>query len=323
VSTPILVTGGAGFIGSHLVDALLEAGESVVVFDDFNDFYSPRQKRDNLDAAWAHRRFRLITGDIRDGTALEDAVRTHHVRRVVHLAARAGVQPSLRDPVLYADVNVTGTAAVLQVCARSRVEQVIFASSSSVYGVTAAVPFTEQDAADRPISPYATSKRAGELQCWTFHHLTAIPVTCLRFFTAYGPRNRPDMAVYRFAQAIRDGRDVVLFGHGTRRDLTFVGDVVGGILGALEHPQPFLTCNLGRGQPVAVADVIQELTRLLKRPAVLRQAPLPPGDVPVTWADIRVAREAIGYRPSVELAEGLERFVRWFADIGLEAMVAG
>lgn len=317
-----LVTGGAGFIGSHVVELLLAQGEEVVVLDDFNSFYDPAWKWDNVARSRAHPRFHLVQGDIRDRAAVAGAFAAAPVRKVIHLAARAGVQPSLQDPALYADVNVTGTANILEAARRAGVEVVVAASSSSVYGADRGTPFHEDEAVEHPVSPYAATKRANELQCWTYHHLTGIPVTCLRFFTAYGPRNRPDMAIYKFAAAIRDGREIRLFGDGgVQRDFTFVEDVAAGVVAAWSRPAGYLVCNLGRGEPVPVEGLVRELERALGRPARVRRAPLPPGDVPVTWAAVDRARDTLGWAPATSLEEGVDRFATWFQTAAAGARV--
>lgn len=312
MKTAVLVTGAAGFIGSHVVEALLAGGERVVGLDDFNDFYSPTQKSANLDSVRGHPNLHLAVGDIRDRLSVDAAMARLSVGRVIHLAARAGVQPSRRDPALYADVNVRGTAVVLDACARRGVEHIVVASSSSVYGGSTPSPFREDEACDRPMSPYAATKRANELQCWTHHHLTGASVTCLRFFTAFGPRNRPDMAAWSFAEAIVRQRPINLYGRSTQRDFTFVGDIAEGVLAALDRPQGMLVCNLGQGRPVPVTGLVSGLEAQLGRRALVREVPLPPGDVPVTWADCTRAREALGWTARTSLEEGLERFAAWF-----------
>lgn len=318
----VAVSGGAGFIGSHVVELLLERREEVVVLDDFDGFYDPSWKWRNVAGAGARRGFRLIEGDIRDREAVDAAFAAARIRKVVHLAARAGVQPSLRDPALYADVNVTGTALVLEAARRAGVESVVMASSSSVYGAGRKAPFREDEAADEPVSPYAATKRANELQGWTFHHLSGIPVTCLRFFTAYGPRNRPDMAIYTFATAIRDGGEIRLYGEGgVQRDFTFVDDVAAGVVAAWDRPAGYLVCNLGRGEPAPVEDLVGTLERVLGRRARIRRAPLPPGDVPVTWASVERARDTLGWAPGTSLEEGVERFAGWFRNVETRAGV--
>ena len=309
-----LVTGGAGFIGSHVVDRLLAAGDNVVVLDDLNDYYSPAWKVENLRIARQSPRFRFIQGDIRDARTVRSAFEHGPISRVVHLAARAGVQPSLVSPALYADVNVTGTAVILEACARAQVRHVVTASSSSVYGASQAAPFSESEHPLHPVSPYAATKLANELQCWTFNHLTGSSVTCLRFFTAYGPRNRPDMAMYRFSRAILDGSEISLYGQGTKRDFTYIDDIVDGVMAALERPRGMLVCNLGGGEPALVKDVIKGLELRLGRPARVRLADLPAGDVPATWADCTLAAEALGWTSKTTLGAGLDRFVAWFLE---------
>ncbi len=316
----IVVTGAAGFIGSHVVEALLAQGETVVGVDDFNDWYSPLEKTRNLARALGHPRFSLVAGDIRDRSTVNDALARAHAGRVVHLAARAGVRPSLEDPALYADVNVTGTAVVLESCARAGVEHIVHASSSSVYGADSVAPFREDSPADRPVSPYAGTKRANEMQCWTHHLHTGQTVTCLRFFTAYGPRNRPDMAVRAFADRIVRGREITLYGTGTQRDFTYVGDIVEGVLAALRHPAGMLVCNLGHGSPVSVLEMVRILEALLGRRARIIEAALPPGDVPVTWADCSLAAERLGWRSHTLLEDGLAAFAAWYMSAGRAAV---
>jgi len=312
VTAATLVTGGAGFIGSHLVDRLLASGERVVVLDDLNDYYAPAQKLENVRIARQSPQMRFVQGDIRDPVAVEAALSNWPVRRVVHLAARAGVQPSLADPALYADVNVTGSAVILQACARAGIEHVVFASSSSVYGASRTTPFSESEQPLHPVSPYAATKLANELQCWTFNHLSGGSVTCLRFFTAYGPRNRPDMAIFKFSRAILEGTEIRLYGQETKRDFTYVDDIVDGVVAAWERPQGMLVCNLGGGMPIPVQDLVAGLERRLQRKARVRQVDLPPGDVPVTWADNSEAQRALGWTAHTSLEAGLDRFVDWF-----------
>lgn len=314
VTPATLVTGGAGFIGSHLVDRLLAAGERVVVLDDLNDYYSPAQKLANLRQARLSPLFQFVEGDIRDPAAVRKAFSHGPVRRLVHLAARAGVRPSLVNPVLYADVNVTGSAVLLEACVRHDVGHVVFASSSSVYGACEKVPFVESEYPLHPISPYAATKLANELQCWTFNHLTGRSVTCLRFFTAIGPRNRPDMALWRFSKAILEGSEITLYGNGTMRDFTYVNDIVDGVIAALERPRGMLICNLGGGQPVLVKEVIAGLESRLGRAARVRTVALPAGDVPVTWADCSRAEHTLGWSAKTGLPDALDSFVAWFLE---------
>jgi UDP-glucuronate 4-epimerase len=309
----ILVTGGAGFIGSHVCEALLARGEAVVCLDSFDDFYAPAVKRRNLAGPLRHPAFTLAEGDLRDAGVLEELFRRHPVGAVVHLAARAGVRPSIRQPALYADVNVTGTARLLEAARRAGVPKLLFASSSSVYGVRKGLPFKETDEVDAPASPYAATKRAGELLCRTAHTLTGMAITCLRFFTVYGPRQRPEMAIHKFTRLIADGEPVTIFGDGsTARDYTYMEDIVAGILGALDTCSGFGIYNLGNADPIRLADLVRLIERALGKQARIAPAPPEPGDVPFTCADVSAAKAAFGYEPRVKIAEGLQRFAAWY-----------
>jgi UDP-glucuronate 4-epimerase len=309
----ILVTGGAGFIGSHVSEALLARGRAVVCLDNFDDFYAPAVKRRNLAAALGHHGFTLVEGDLRDAAALEDLFRRHRVEAVIHLAARAGVRPSIRQPALYADVNVTGTAALLEAARQAGVPRFVFASSSSVYGVRTGRPFKETDEADAPASPYGATKRAGELLCRTAHALTGMAVTCLRFFTVYGPRQRPEMAIHKFTRLIEAGEPVPLFGDGSSaRDYTYIEDIVAGTLGALDACSGFGVYNLGNAEPIRLTDLVGLLGIALGKQGRVSPGPPEPGDVPFTCADISAARAAFGYEPRVKIAEGLQRFAAWY-----------
>ncbi len=309
----ILVTGGAGFIGSHVCEALLARGEAVVSLDNFDDFYAPAVKRRNLAAAVGHPGFTLVEGDLRDAGLLEGLFRRHRASAVIHLAARAGVRPSIRQPALYADVNVTGTACLLEAARRAGVPKFLFGSSSSVYGVRTGLPFKETDEADAPASPYAATKRAGELLCWAAHALSGMAITCLRFFTVYGPRQRPEMAIHKFTRLIEGGEPIPLFGDGsTARDYTYIDDIVAGVLGALDACSGFAIYNLGSADPIRLADLVRLLEIALGRKARSAPAPPEPGDVPFTCADVSAAKAAFGYEPKVKIAEGLQRFVAWY-----------
>ncbi|MBI3910265.1 MAG: SDR family NAD(P)-dependent oxidoreductase [Armatimonadetes bacterium] len=310
-----LVTGAAGFIGSHLVERLLAEGVTVVGIDNFDPYYARAVKERNLAVALGHPQYTFVEMDLRDGEALLRLIRERHVTRVAHLAARAGVRASLADPRGYAEVNIGGTLAVLEACRAARVCHLVFASSSSVYGDRASGAFREEDETDRPISPYAATKKAGETLCYTYHHLTGMAVTCLRLFTVYGSRQRPDLAIHKFARLMLADRPLPFYGDGSmRRDYTFVSDTLAGMVAALERPNGFQIYNLGRSDPISLADLVAHLERALGRPARLDRQPAPPGDVTSTCADITRAARDLGYAPRVSLEEGLARFVVWLRE---------
>jgi UDP-glucuronate 4-epimerase len=309
-----LVTGGAGFIGSHLVDRLLAGGHEVIALDNFDPFYAEARKRANLAEAARHPRFRLVERDIRDAEGIEQLFREARPEAVVHLAARAGVRPSIEQPALYAEVNVTGTVHLLQ--AACRVEprpRFVYASSSSVYGDRAEAPFRETDPVDLPVSPYAATKKACELLAHTFHHLHGLPVTGLRFFTAYGPRNRPDLAIAKFAELIERGRPVPMFGDGTtRRDYTYVGDIIDGVVRAVERCRGHHLYNLGHSDPIELRAMIAAIGEALGKTPIIERLPEQPGDVRQTYADVSRAAAELGYAPRTPFREGLEQFAAWF-----------
>lgn len=308
-----LVTGGAGFIGSNLVDRLLDDGHEVVALDNFDPFYSEAVKRANLAAASRRGGFRLVEADIRDAEAVHRIVAEVRPEAIVHLAARAGVRPSIEQPALYAEVNVQGTVHLLEAACRLEPRpRFVYASSSSVYGDRPDAPFRETDRVDDPVSPYAATKKACELLAHTFHHLHGLPVTGLRFFTAYGPRNRPDLAIAKFARLIERGEPIPMFGDGsTRRDYTYVGDIVDGVVRAIQRCRSHHLYNLGNSDPITLRDMIAALGAALGRAPVIRQLPEQPGDVRQTFADISRASAELGYHPSTPFREGLERFVAW------------
>lgn len=306
-----LVTGGAGFIGSHTAERLLERGETVTVLDDFNDFYDPALKRRNV-AAFAGRA-RVVEADICDLPALRQVFEENRFDAVVHLAARAGVRPSIRQPLLYNRVNIGGTHHLLELAREFGVKKFVFASSSSVYGVNQKLPFAESDPIFQPISPYAATKLAGEALCHVYHHLYGLDVVCLRFFTVYGPRQRPDLAIRKFTAAIAAGQPVELYGDGTtRRDYTYIDDILQGVLAALDRSFGYEIINLGESRTVELIELVRLIEKELGRPAMIRFLPPEPGDVPVTYADISKARRLLGYQPQVPIEEGIARFVRWF-----------
>ena len=314
----VLVTGGAGFIGSHLVDRLLGEGDRVVALDNFDDFYNPAFKRRNIQRARQHPGFRLIEGDLREPGLLEGLLQQEKFDVVAHLAARAGVRPSIQNPFLYADVNIRGTLQLLEACRKSGIRRLVFASSSSVYGNNSKVPFSEEDPVSHPISPYAATKRAAELMCHTYHHLYGLDIACLRFFTVYGPRQRPEMAIHHFTRLIHEGKKISLFGDGkTSRDYTYIDDIMDGTLGALSREHGFEIYNLGESRTVPLARLVQAIEKQLGEKAVIEYLPAQPGDVEHTYADIRKARERLRYDPHTDLEEGLSRFVRWYLEEGL------
>src|SRR2546422_4868965 len=310
----ILVTGGAGFIGSHLVEALIKEGREVVALDNFDDFYLPEIKRRNLELLAGRPGFPLIEGDIRDETLVEKVFTTHPISVVVHLAARAGVRPSIQQPALYCDVNVRGTTTLLEACRRHGIAKFIFGSSSSVYGNNSKLPFSEKYDVDRPISPYAATKRAGELLCATYHELYRLNVFVLRFFTVYGPRQRPEMAIHKFTRLIERGLPVPRFGDGSsRRDYTYISDIINGILRAIARVQGYEIINLGGSETTRLADLIVLLEKNLDLKAIVEEEPGQPGDVVATYADVEKAKRLLGYEPTVTVDEGIRRFVEWYA----------
>jgi len=307
----IAVTGAAGFIGSHCVEALLARGDHVIGIDNFDGFYDPAVKRANLAQCSANRKFKLVEADIRDAAAMSAAL-AGGVDAVIHLAARAGVRPSIEQPVLYADVNVNGTAVMLEAARQAGIGRFIFASSSSVYGNNPKVPFSENDPVDHPISPYAATKKAGELLCHTYAHLFNMNITCLRFFTVYGPRQRPDLAIHKFARLVEAGRPIPVYGDGrTSRDYTYIADTVDGMLRALDRCAGYRIYNLGNSQPVTLNDLIAALERALGKNAIIDRQASQPGDVERTCADVIVARRELAYDPKTSLADGLAFFVAW------------
>lgn len=308
----ILVTGAAGFIGSHLVDALLAAGRRVIGLDNFDAFYDPLLKRRNVEGALRNERFRLIEGDIRDRATLDTLFAVEPIDVVFHLAARAGVRPSIEDPVLYQSVNVEGTTVLLEAMRRSNCRRLVFASSSSVYGNSSTVPLRESDNVDHPISPYAATKKAGELMCHAYHHLFGFDIACLRFFTVYGPRQRPEMAIHKFTKCIAAGEFVPMFGDGdTARDYTFIDDIIQGILAIEKSFSGFRVLNLGESQTTTLRELIAMIGGSLGREPKLERQPMQPGDVTITYADITEAR-MLGYEPRTPIGEGIRRFVEWF-----------
>lgn len=311
----VLITGAAGFIGSHLAERLLAQGRRVVCLDSFDPYYDRAQKEANLREALAGRAAPFVEGDVRDGALLRRVMEEHGVGAVVHLAARPGVRPSLAEPLPYVDINVAGTVAVLEACRAAGVTRFLFASSSSVYGESGGLPVPER-APLRPLSPYAASKAAAEQLCYTYARLYGISMVVLRFFTVYGPRQRPDMAIRRFTELIDAGREIEVYGDGSsRRDFTYVSDVVDGVAACLDLPPgEFQAFNLGGAQPVELLRLIDVIQRHLGREARVRFRPARPGEPATTFADITRAARFLGFRPQVDLEEGVRRFVEWYRE---------
>lgn len=309
----ILVTGGAGFVGSHLARALLQRGDRVVAIDNFNDYYDPAIKRANARELAQHPNFTLVEGDIRDTATLEALFAEHGVRRVAHLAAMAGVRESMRQPALYLDVNLTGTFNLLEAAQRHGVENFVFASTSSVYGETKRLPFTEEDAADRPLAAYPASKRAAEILAYSYHHLHKLNVTVLRFFNVYGPAGRPDMMPLRVMNALLDGTEIPIFNGGDiKRDWTYIDDTVQGVIAALDTPLGYEILNLGVGAPISLREFIDVLEELSGRTLKTRVVPTPPSDPPITFCDNSKIRRLLGFNPQTRVQDGLARTWEWF-----------
>ena len=309
----VFVTGTAGFIGSHVAEALLARGDRVCGLDNFDPFYDRRIKERNLSPLSGDPSFSFLEGDIRDASALARWGEGTPPDALIHLAAKAGVRPSVADPVGYADVNVNGTIRMLEWARERRVPKILFASSSSVYGGNTKVPFSEDDFVDHPVSPYAATKKGGELLCHTYCHLYGMNVAALRFFTVYGPRQRPEMAIHKFTRRILDGKEIDLYGDGSsRRDYTYIEDVVSGVLGALTAPPGYRVYNLGESATISLSDLVALIEKACGKAAVRSFMPPQPGDVQLTYADISRAREEIGYDPRTPIGRGVALFVEWY-----------
>lgn len=308
----ILITGGAGFIGSHLVKQLIDAGKDVVVLDNFNNYYDPQLKRNNIKEYQNNPKFTLIEKDIRDD--LSDIFKTCSISQIVHLAARAGVRASLEDPQLYNDVNVLGTINLLECCREYGIKKFIFGSSSSVYGVNSKTPFTENDSLDHPISPYAVTKISGEQLCRVYHECHDINIICLRFFTVYGPRQRPEMAIHKFTRLIANGKPIPFFGDGNSgRDYTYITDIIDGVVSAIKDKNcSFEIINLGDSRIVKLSEMVNLIENSLGKKAKLNRMQNQPGDVPVTYADINKAKRLLDYEPKINIKEGISKFIAWY-----------
>jgi UDP-glucuronate 4-epimerase len=313
-----LVTGGAGFIGSHVCERLLDLGHAVWAFDDLNSFYDPQLKRNNLRELQALAKpFEFVFGDLTDRAALDDVLSTVTFDQIVHLAARAGVRPSLEEPALYQRVNVEGTVNLLEAARRTGVKKLIVASSSSVYGVNSKIPFSESDPIFSAISPYAASKLACEALGHVYHHVYGMDIAVLRFFTVYGPRQRPDLAIHKFARLISEGQPIPVFGDGSSaRDYTYIGDILEGIIACTQKTFGYEIFNLGESQTVTLSLLIGLLESALGQKAILERLPAQPGDVPRTCADIAKARKKLGYNPQVKIEQGIPLFVNWYKRTG-------
>lgn len=330
----ILVTGGAGFIGSHLAEALLKTGYKVVAVDNFNDFYDPEKKRGNIIAIKSQMaklsipedHIQIIEGDIRNIEQMDKLFATYPIQLVVHLAAMAGVRPSISAPLLYNDVNINGTLNLLELCRKYGVKKFVFASSSSVYGNNKKVPFSETDFVDHPISPYAATKRAGELICHTYHHLYGMDIACLRFFTVFGPRQRPDLAIHKFTKLLINGEEIPFYGDGTtERDYTFIDDIIEGVVKALQWVQAgqglYEIFNLGESRTVNLKEMVTTLEKVIGKKAKLKVLPMQPGDVTRTYADITKAQKILGYHPTTTFEEGIKQFIQWYREINNIALI--
>jgi UDP-glucuronate 4-epimerase len=313
----ILLTGGAGFIGSHVGEALVRRGAKLSIVDNLDNFYALSRKRLNLQEIGSAGTYEFFEADVRDIDALRKVAEHVQPEIVIHLAARAGVRPSIEQPALYESVNVAGTVNLLEIAREFKVKRLIFGSSSSVYGITNSVPFCEDDLKTRPISPYAATKLAAELMCYTYTHLYGLTTICLRFFTVYGPRQRPDLAIHKFTALIESGKPIPVYGDGSMgRDYTYVDDIVAGVVASLEYAPgpklPFEVFNLGNSHPVRLAALIAQLEAATGKKALQVRLPDQPGDVPITWANIDKAKRLLGYSPKTSMEQGLRNFVAWY-----------
>ena len=313
INMKILITGGAGFIGSHLSEKLIGLGHRVICIDNFNDYYDPAIKEHNLQDIIDDKNFTLYRADILDRTAMQEIFSAHNIDIVIHLAARAGVRPSLSNAVLYEKVNVEGTINLLEECRKKAINKFIFASSSSVYGGNKKIPFSETDKVDFPVSPYAATKKSGELICYTYHHLYDISVFSFRFFTVYGPRQRPEMAIHKFSRKIFNKVPIEVYGDGSSsRDYTYIDDIVNGIIDSLDQVNGYEVINLGNSYPVKLLDLVKLIEIKTGRKALIKHAETQPGDVFTTYADIEKAKKLIKYDPITPIEKGLEYFMDWY-----------
>ncbi|MEW6409270.1 MAG: GDP-mannose 4,6-dehydratase [Nitrospirota bacterium] len=308
-----LVTGGAGFIGSHLVENLLKVGKKVICIDNLDDFYDPAIKRTNISEALLNPNFRFIEADIRDTNFLKEDLSSKDIDIIIHLAALAGVRASIQNPLLYADVNIKGTINMLELAKDLQVRHFVFASSSSVYGDNKKIPFSENDTVDNPVSPYGATKKTCEILCYTYHRLYDIPVTCLRYFTVYGPRQRPEMAIHKFTRMIDRDEPIPVYGDGeSLRDYTYIDDAIDGTIKAIKNPFGYEIFNIGESRTVKLKDLISLIEDVLGKKAVIERLPMQLGDVSITYADITKSKKMLGYNPQVAIEDGIKRFVKWY-----------
>ncbi len=312
----IMVTGGAGFIGSHVVDKLLARGDVVVCVDNLNNYYDPKIKLKNISHNLSNPNFHFYVLDLENKDQVAPLFAKYKVDKILHLAAKAGVRPSIIDPIGYKEANVSATVNLLQLANEFGIKHFVCASSSSVYGANSKVPFSEDDSTDKPMSPYAASKKACEIYCYNYSHLSDLNVTCLRYFTVYGPRNRPDMAIYKFAESIADGKEIAVYGEGdeVKRDWTFVADIVEGTIRALDlsDKHKFEILNIGHNTPVPVTYLVSLLEKELGKKAKIKRSKLPPGDVPITFADTSKIKKLLNWQPTTSIEEGVKHFAKWF-----------
>jgi len=312
--TTKLVTGAAGFIGSHLCKKLLEKNDDILIgIDNFDPYYDPRIKRENIKQLQKNNRFIFYEEDVRNKDNLMNVFKKNKVDQIIHLAARAGVRPSIENPTIYEDVNIKGTLNLLEISKTYDIENFVFGSSSSVYGINKKIPFSENDSVDKPISPYAASKRSCELFCFTYHYLYELPVSCLRFFTVYGPCQRPEMAIHKFIRLIDNNKTIEMYGDGTtKRDYTYIDDIVDGIIKCLKKRFNFEIFNLGESKVVELRYLISLIEKELDKKAIIKQLPEQPGDVPITYADISKAQKMIEYKPKTTIEQGIKKTVQWY-----------
>ena len=317
----ILITGGAGFIGSHLSQELIKRGDNLIIIDNFNDYYDQNLKEKNVEEVYKDSQdyqctYKIYRGDIRDKELVNKIFRENTLDLVVALAANAGVRPSIEDPLYYVDVNLVGLTNILEAMRKNNCKSLVFASSSSVYGNNTKVPFSEKDSVDNPISPYAATKKAGELLCYTYHKLFDLSIACLRYFTVYGPRQRPDLAINKFARLMSANEEISMYGDGTTsRDYTFISDIVDGTIKAMDYvckETVYDIFNLGGSNPISLSQLIEIISRKMKISPKIKQLPMQPGDVNITFSDYSHAKEILGYEPKVQIDEGISLFIDWF-----------